>query len=139
MLTEIQSANKLWIHSKIERARLKKLCPFLTHFSQIIQFHRYFSFFCYNFFIVNKKVITGSRYRSLGRRSISDDLPNYVKDFGEIVANIWSPEIVFVIDVAQIDDELKVIEINGFNSSGFYDSNIKTIIESVSNAVSNPI
>lgn len=88
-------------------------------------------------FVVNNQVISGSRYRSLGRRSISKDVPNYAKEFGEKMARIWSPEIVFVLDIAQVDDSLKVIEINGFNSSGFYESNIKLIIQKVSEAISN--
>lgn len=83
-------------------------------------------------FVVEGRVVTGSHYRTNGVLAASPGLPPEVIAFGEAMAAIWSPALVFVIDVAQSGGRLSVIEINGFNSSGFYASDIPAIVEAVS-------
>ncbi|ABC31369.1 hypothetical protein HCH_04670 [Hahella chejuensis KCTC 2396] len=52
--------------------------------------------------------------------------------FTEKMAARWSPAPVFVMDVAACAGALYVLEINGFNSSGFYACDIETIVREVS-------
>lgn len=87
-------------------------------------------------FIVNKRVISGSHYRSFGALAVSKYIPGAVIHFGEELAAIWSSDIVYVMDIAESGGRYSLIEINGFNSSGFYASDIKKIVSAVSDAVS---
>jgi len=43
----------------------------------------------------------------------------------------WQPAEAFVIDIAKTYDGLKVIEINNFNSSGFYSCDVYKIVDSI--------
>jgi hypothetical protein len=83
-------------------------------------------------FVVDGKVVSGSHYRAEGLLAVSPEVPPEVVCFGEQMASTWSPAPVFVLDVALSDESLSVIEINGFNSSGFYESNIRDIVSAVS-------
>ena len=83
-------------------------------------------------FVVDDRVVAGSHYRADGVLQVTPEVPPEVAAFGESMATIWSPAPVFVIDVAQAAGHLRVIEINGFNSSGFYASNIHVIVDAVS-------
>lgn len=55
--------------------------------------------------------------------------------YAETVANHWSPALGFCLDIAATMDDLKVVEINCLNNSGFYSCDPKRIIDAVSNAV----
>jgi hypothetical protein len=83
-------------------------------------------------FIINKKVITGSHYRSYGVLHVYPNLPDRIIKFAEEQANIYSPNDVFVMDICESDKNIYIIEIGCFNSAGFYDSNIDKIVREVS-------
>jgi ATP-grasp domain, R2K clade family 3 len=82
-------------------------------------------------FIVNGKAVTGSHYRSYGKLTKIAGIPEEIVDFCETAAKHWSPAPVFVMDIAEANGNLFIIEINGFNSSGFYLSDIEKIVEAV--------
>lgn len=89
-------------------------------------------------FLVDGRVVAGSHYRSHGELQVSPEIPPEVRVYAEQMAAVWSPSAVFVLDVAQSQGRLCVIEINGFNSSGFYASNIQDIVEAVSEVATHP-
>ncbi|WNH54251.1 ATP-grasp domain-containing protein [Stenotrophomonas oahuensis] len=89
-------------------------------------------------FLVHGRVVAGSHYRSHGELQVSPEIPPEVRVYAEQMAAVWSPSAVFVLDVAQSQGRLCVIEINGFNSSGFYASNIQDIVEAVSEVATHP-
>lgn len=79
--------------------------------------------------IVDGKVITASRYR-LGRHvkyQNYDDETLYV-DFAQKMADIYQPAKAFVMDVCLYNDELKIVEINCINCSGFYQGRMGKVI-----------
>lgn len=86
-------------------------------------------------FMVNGRAVAGSHYRTFGELDVHEGLPVTVSIFAEQMAEIWSPSPVFVLDIAQCDGELFVLETNGFNSSGFYASHISTIVQEVTRFV----
>jgi hypothetical protein len=47
----------------------------------------------------------------------------------------WQPSGVFVIDISDTEYGLRIVELNGFNSAGIYESNPYKIIDSVENFV----
>lgn len=87
--------------------------------------------------IVQDAVVASSQYRNGGVHEVKSGAPSEVIDFGTGIASVWSPHPVFVLDVTEADGELFVVEANGFNSCGFYDSDTLAIVESVSNYVAN--
>lgn len=84
-------------------------------------------------FIVNGKVIDISRYMFNGQLNISrTDIPQSVIQFIEERAMEFSPNPIFVMDIALSHSDYKIIECNCFNGTGFYNHNIKSIIKAVS-------
>jgi hypothetical protein len=86
-------------------------------------------------FLVESHVVSGSHYRARGDLDISQWLPTEVADFAEAIAGMWSPALAFVLDIAEVEGKLRVLEVNGFNSSGFYANDIRRIVQRVSEAV----
>ena len=72
-------------------------------------------------FMRDTEVITASRYQHLGQLAPSSQTPQEVLAFATQCATRWHPARAYVMDIAQLSSgELKVIEFNGINSSGFY-------------------
>ena len=88
----------------------------------------------WRFFVVDGRVVTGSRYYQWGlpdHRRVDSDSEAW--KFAQKMADHWQPSRGFVIDVAQLakTDEYKVIEINCMNSAGFYDCDMRALVEAV--------
>lgn len=79
-------------------------------------------------FIVCGKVATGSQYLP----GVTGFVPPEVIAFAESAAKIWTPHDVFVMDIAAVNGELKIIECNCFNGSGFYLSDLNLLIRAAS-------
>lgn len=87
-------------------------------------------------FLVDGKVSTGSHYRTRQRFDVYAGVPDEVIEFAEKLAGIWQPAPVFVLDVALSADQLYLVEINCFNSAGFYASDVAKLVGDVSRYVS---
>lgn len=85
----------------------------------------------YRCFIVDKKVVTGCRYRFNDKIDYLAHLSVDVEKFAKECVKIWSPEIAIVMDIADTSDGFKIIELNNFNSAGLYVCHVGNIIESV--------
>ncbi len=83
-------------------------------------------------FMVDGRVSAASRYREGSRLSISPEVPAEVRAFGEARAREAPIAPVFVLDIAETRAGLSVIEINCFNSSGFYAADLLRIVADVS-------
>lgn len=88
----------------------------------------------FRLFFVDGKVVTGSMYfednKYIRKRIIMRD--DAVIQYAESMAKIWTPDRVFVMDIALMNDgTMKIIEINNANASGFYDSDIEQFIRAV--------
>lgn len=83
-------------------------------------------------FIVNKKVISSSRYMLNGELDISPaDIPDELIAFVNTCCNQYVPHDVFVMDTALSNGKFFVVECNCFNGTGFYKHDIVKIIRSV--------
>lgn len=87
----------------------------------------------YRFFIVDKKVVTYSQYKRGNNIFLSSEVNSEVIDFAQNMTNLWQPARAFVIDIADTSEGYKVIEINNFNSAGFYDCDVTKIIDAIEN------
>jgi hypothetical protein len=81
--------------------------------------------------IVNGKVITASQYRSHGHLKLSDDVPPEVLAYAAERAAEYAPAPVFVLDVGEVDEGLRVIETNCFNCAGFYWCDVYEVVRAV--------
>lgn len=85
----------------------------------------------YRMFIVDKKVACCSMYRINGNAMLSANVDEYLIEFAEHVANKWSPELVYVMDIAISNGEPKVLEVNGVHASGLYACDTQRFIMAV--------
>jgi len=85
----------------------------------------------YRFFVVNKKVITGSQYIIGGRVIYQKCIDEELYKFAQEMVDLYSPSDSFVIDICKTDLGLKIVEINCVNGAGFYDIDIQKLIESL--------
>lgn len=80
-------------------------------------------------FIVNKKVVSATRYITHEELNISvSDVPDRLIQFIEESCEIYNLHPIFVMDIALCDDKYYIIECNCFNGTGFYQHDIKKII-----------
>lgn len=81
--------------------------------------------------VINKKVVASSLYRNFRKLYQKEGVPKEVIDIAEKAANIFSPADVFIADVIESDDGLKILEYGCFNSAGLYKCNIENIIDEI--------
>lgn len=90
----------------------------------------------HRFFIVDGKIATASLYKVNGLISTSDIIDEGAIEFAErMIKKFNFPG--FVIDIATIGNEYKIVELNCLNASGFYDINLYKLIDSVERYYSN--
>ena len=81
----------------------------------------------WRYFIIDRKIISGSSYQSHGQLIPKrEDDPEVLAE-AQTFADKWLPDDCVVMDLALADGELKVIEFNCINGSGFYDHDINAI------------
>lgn len=79
-------------------------------------------------FIVNGKVITGSQYTFGGRYLPSTFIGDEILEFANKMIEIYQVAECFVMDIAETDIGLKIVEVNCINCSGFYQSDVMKLI-----------
>jgi len=85
-------------------------------------------------FIVDDEIISSSRYMNNGILDESaKDIPNEMIFFAKSRIEEYRLHDIYVMDIAQIENEYKLIECNCFNGTGFYEHDIKKIIASINN------
>lgn len=84
----------------------------------------------HRFFIINGKISSASLYKINGEISTSSVIDEGAILFVEkMIKKFDFP--CFVIDIATIENEYKIVELNCINASGFYDINLYRLINSV--------
>ncbi|MFK7932460.1 MAG: ATP-grasp domain-containing protein [Saprospiraceae bacterium] len=87
-------------------------------------------------FIVDNEIVSASRYMNNGELNESEnDIPKPMLDFAKERIGEYKLEDVYVMDIAEIENEFKLIECNCFNGTGFYKHDVEKIIQSVNNFV----
>lgn len=85
----------------------------------------------WRWFVVDGKVIDGSMYRCRGRLQLEHEDSKEIYKEAQAFADQWLPDACCVMDIALVQRELKVIEFNCINGSGFYDHDIKKIFDAL--------
>ena len=91
-------------------------------------------------FIVDNEIVSASRYMNNGQLDESEnDIPKKMIEFAQKRINEYRLEDVYVMDIAEVENEFKLIECNCFNGTGFYKHDVEKIIQSVNNFVKRKI
>jgi hypothetical protein len=86
--------------------------------------------------VISGKVVTGSMYRQNGMQRLESGLPQDVVDYVSDRIQDWNPREAYVIDIADHDGNLKIIETNSISSSGFYEMNQVRYIKAIEKIIS---
>jgi hypothetical protein len=88
------------------------------------------------FFIVDKEIITASQYQ-LNNRLIPQRVDEHKEpqlfEFVNKMVQLYQPAKAFVMDIAMTDEGLKIVELNCFNCSGYYDIDFNKLTFAVNN------
>ncbi|MCR9103485.1 MAG: ATP-grasp domain-containing protein [bacterium] len=91
-------------------------------------------------FIVDNRIISASRYMNEGELDESEnDIPKEMIEFARARISEYQIEDVYVMDIAQIENEYKLIECNCFNGTGFYKHDVESIIQSINKFIKKKI
>lgn len=74
----------------------------------------------YRCLVVDGEFITASRYKVGQRVSYSPGAPGEIASFVQSRADEWSPRRAFILDVAETDHGVRIVENNSVSSAGFY-------------------
>ena len=85
----------------------------------------------WRWFIVGGKVISGSMYRFKGNLQKAKELDKDAIAEAQFYADKWLPNQNCVMDLALVNDEIKVIEFNCINASGFYEHDVDAIFKAL--------
>ena len=89
----------------------------------------------YRFFVVNHKIVTGSRYKVGTRVIYTEAIEQDAIDYAQYIADIWGPSSFYALDIALTEEGFKVLEINCGTSAGFYATNVTKIVEALETMV----
>lgn len=84
----------------------------------------------YRFFVVDGKVITGSMYKQ-GDKVIHKTILDDSDKFAQKMADLWQPAEAFVLDIALTPKGFKVLEVNCFNSAGYYAIDVGKLVNAI--------
>jgi hypothetical protein len=86
--------------------------------------------------IVDGQIAAHSVYRQYGIVKPEIWMPKEAEDFANEAISVYSPLDVYVLDICQIEDgSYKVIEMNTFNSAGWYACDVNKVMKSVTEFV----
>lgn len=84
----------------------------------------------YRFFVINNEVITGSQYKKEDKVETSILIPEEVQTAAENYSKIYTPDQVFVMDLALLNNGIiEIVEYNCFNGSGCYDADMTLVFD----------
>lgn len=84
----------------------------------------------HRFFVIDSEIVTGSLYKINGSFAASAVIDEEAMNFAkEMIKKFNYPG--FVIDIATVNDEYKIMELNCLNAAGFYDISLYKLINAV--------
>lgn len=89
----------------------------------------------WRFFMMEDHIISCSSYKLKEQVNTTKGVSMQVKSFARDVSRVWRPDEIYVMDICETDNGLKVVEFNCFNGSGFYACDLNKIVEEVSEYV----
>lgn len=81
--------------------------------------------------VLEQEIIAYSVYRQYQKILPKKECPAEVLDYAKYILSLYNPAPVFVLDICETLNGLRVIEANGFNSAGLYRCDIPSIISEI--------
>ncbi len=89
----------------------------------------------WRFVVVNREVIAGSGYLADGRTAVAN-LDAGPRQFAAQVAKEFeAPEAVYILDICEVDGDLRLVEINPFSGADLYACDPEAVVGAVSSAI----
>lgn len=87
--------------------------------------------------IADRQIIAGSGYSAEGRHPIANPLPDAVFQYGaDIAMELEPPERVYIMDICETADGLRLLELNPFSGADLYACDPHQVVEQVSRVAS---
>ena len=90
----------------------------------------------YRTWVVKGKVVTQSLYKRGAKVMYSSDVDQRIIDYANECVDIWQPLDAFVLDICEVEDGLRIVEINTLNSAGFYAADVQLLVMALEDAFS---
>lgn len=87
----------------------------------------------YRFFIINRKIITYSSYMINNRFNINEKVPTEAIKYVNSLLSAYNMGVNYVVDIAEVNGEYKVLEFNGVVASGLYNCDEYKIVHALNN------
>lgn len=82
----------------------------------------------YRLWVVDGRVVTASLYKLGDKPNYSSDVEPAVVEYGEKIAQRWSPARAYVLDVCDTPNGLRVLEAGCMNAAGFYAADMHRLV-----------
>lgn len=84
--------------------------------------------------VAGDDVIGASQYAARGVKAVQPGCPDLVRDLARamLAAVRWRPDELFMLDVCESADGLRLVELNGFSCSWLYACDIASVVETAS-------
>ena len=89
----------------------------------------------WRFVVAQGKVLASSGYLADGRIATSADADTPIKLANEIAAELAAPDDVYVVDLCEVDGEIRLIELNPFSGADIYACDAKQLVSGIYAAV----
>lgn len=91
--------------------------------------------------VIDRKVVTASGYKlgTLKRYSPPEDVDPRITQFAQLLADVWSPNDAYVMDIADTPNGLRIVEVNNLNSAGFYKADMQKLVQALEELVSHEV
>lgn len=87
-------------------------------------------------FIVDNKIISVSKYMENGElKESATDIPTEMLQFTRERIKEYQLSDVYVMDIAKVQQQFKIIECNCFNGTGFYHHDIEKIVRAINHFI----
>jgi hypothetical protein len=86
--------------------------------------------------VAGDEVIAGSQYANRGAKSIQTGCPDEVVAFARamLATDRWRPDELFMLDVCESGEGLRLVELNSFSCSWLYACDFAAVVEAASRA-----
>ena len=86
----------------------------------------------WRFVVVDRTVVAGSAYQADGRTEAESLTAGYQWDFAqEIAQNLPAPDPVYVLDLCEVQGQLRLLELNPFSGADLYACDRASVVDAV--------
>jgi hypothetical protein len=81
--------------------------------------------------VAEGRVVTGCSYTT-DRRGADETLPEAVREIaGQVARGNWQPAPIYIVDVAEVDSQVRVLELNPFSGADLYHCDPHAVVDAV--------